>query len=69
MYKLKNGSQDSPSKNCTTADENTEDGSEDDLDCDEEPPYRLLIFLYHHHLSFLSYNVSKGYTPVNNQPN
>ncbi|XP_044595390.1 uncharacterized protein LOC123272572 isoform X3 [Cotesia glomerata] len=42
MYKLKNGSQDSSSKNCTTADENTEDGSEDDLDCDEEPPYRAL---------------------------
>ncbi|XP_057325089.1 uncharacterized protein LOC130667491 isoform X2 [Microplitis mediator] len=43
-YKLKNGPQDSPSKNCIPADENenTEDGSEDDLDCDDEPPYRAL---------------------------
>lgn len=46
-YKLKNGPQDSPSKNCIPVDENenTEDGSEDDLDCDDEPPYRLLILL------------------------
>lgn len=40
---LRNNSHDSPSKKSvksTSADNNTEDGSEDDLDCDEEPPYR-----------------------------
>lgn len=40
---MRNNSHDSPSKKSaksTSADNNTEDGSEDDLDCDEEPPYR-----------------------------
>ncbi|XP_011302252.1 uncharacterized protein PsGEF [Fopius arisanus] len=44
-HRLKNSSHDSPSRNsanCTPADGNTEDGSEDDLDCDGEPPYRAL---------------------------
>ncbi|KAK0179867.1 hypothetical protein PV327_005578 [Microctonus hyperodae] len=44
-HRLKNGAHDSPSKNssnCTPADGNTEDGSEDDLECDGEPPYRAL---------------------------
>ncbi|XP_034949072.1 uncharacterized protein PsGEF [Chelonus insularis] len=44
-HRLKNGIHDSPSRsstNCTPADGNTEDGSEDDLDCDGEPPYRAL---------------------------
>ncbi|XP_023288697.1 uncharacterized protein LOC105696840 [Orussus abietinus] len=44
-HRLRNGLQDSPgrnSPNCTPADGNTEDGSEDDLDCDGEPPYRAL---------------------------
>ncbi|KAF7997743.1 hypothetical protein HCN44_009141 [Aphidius gifuensis] len=42
---MRNNSNDSPSKKSaksTSADNNTEDGSEDDLDCDEEPPYRTL---------------------------
>lgn len=37
-HRLRNGLHDSP--NYTPADGNTEDGSEDDLDCDGEPPYR-----------------------------
>ncbi|CAK9810456.1 hypothetical protein ANTPLA_LOCUS6595 [Anthophora plagiata] len=44
-HRLRNGSQDSPGRNSpgyTPADGNTEDGSEDDLDCDGEPPYRAL---------------------------
>lgn len=42
-YRLRNGLHDSPGRNSpsyTPADGNTEDGSEDDLDCDGEPPYR-----------------------------
>lgn len=42
-HRLRNGLHDSPgcnSPNYTPADGNTEDGSEDDLDCDGEPPYR-----------------------------
>ncbi|XP_076160107.1 protostome-specific GEF [Ptiloglossa arizonensis] len=44
-YRLRNGLHDSPGRNSpsyTPADGNTEDGSEDDLDCDGEPPYRAL---------------------------
>ncbi|CAL7948000.1 unnamed protein product [Xylocopa violacea] len=43
--RLRNGPHDSPGRNSpgyTPADGNTEDGSEDDLDCDGEPPYRAL---------------------------
>ncbi|XP_015596759.1 uncharacterized protein LOC107268470 isoform X2 [Cephus cinctus] len=43
-HRLHNGPRDSSghnSPNCTPADGNTEDGSEDDLDCDGEPPYRF----------------------------
>lgn len=42
-HRLRNGLYDSPGRNSpsyTPADGNTEDGSEDDLDCDGEPPYR-----------------------------
>ncbi|KYQ58357.1 hypothetical protein ALC60_02777 [Trachymyrmex zeteki] len=44
-HRLRNGLHDSPGRNSpsyTPADCNTEDGSEDDLDCDGEPPYRAL---------------------------
>ncbi|XP_043276149.1 uncharacterized protein PsGEF [Venturia canescens] len=44
-HRFRPGPHDSPgrnSSNCTPADGNTEDGSEDDLDCDGEPPYRAL---------------------------
>ncbi|XP_076232377.1 protostome-specific GEF [Calliopsis andreniformis] len=44
-HRLRNGLHDSPGRNSpsyTPADGNTEDGSEDDLDCDGEPPYRAL---------------------------
>ncbi|XP_043518784.1 uncharacterized protein LOC122533274 isoform X2 [Frieseomelitta varia] len=44
-HRLRNGLHDSPGRNSpayTPADGNTEDGSEDDLDCDGEPPYRVL---------------------------
>ncbi|XP_076673856.1 protostome-specific GEF isoform X2 [Andrena cerasifolii] len=44
-HRLRNGLHDSPGRNSpsyTPADGNTEDGSEDDLDCDVEPPYRAL---------------------------
>ncbi|XP_015179195.1 PREDICTED: uncharacterized protein LOC107067842 isoform X2 [Polistes dominula] len=44
-YRLRNGLHDSPGRNSpnyVSADGNTEDGSEDDLDCDGEPPYRTL---------------------------
>ncbi|XP_017886338.1 uncharacterized protein LOC108628736 isoform X2 [Ceratina calcarata] len=44
-HRLRNGPHDSPGRNSpgyTPADGNTEDGSEDDLDCDGEPPYRAL---------------------------
>ncbi|XP_076228035.1 protostome-specific GEF isoform X1 [Nomia melanderi] len=44
-HRLRNGLYDSPGRNSpsyTPADGNTEDGSEDDLDCDGEPPYRAL---------------------------
>lgn len=44
-HRLRNGLLDSPGRNSpshTLADGNTEDGSEDDLDCDGEPPYRVL---------------------------
>ncbi|XP_063972686.1 uncharacterized protein Psgef isoform X2 [Diachasmimorpha longicaudata] len=44
-HRLRNSIHDSPSRNsanCTPVDGNTEDGSEDDLDCDGEPPYRAL---------------------------
>ncbi|KAL0124761.1 hypothetical protein PUN28_006547 [Cardiocondyla obscurior] len=43
-HRLRNGLHDSPGRNSpsyTPADGNTEDGSEDDLDCDGEPPYSL----------------------------
>lgn len=42
-HRLRNGLHDSPGRNSpgyTPADGNTEDGSEDDLECDGEPPYR-----------------------------
>lgn len=42
-HRLRNGLYDSPGRNSpnyTSVDVNTEDGSEDDLDCDGEPPYR-----------------------------
>ncbi|XP_033227024.1 uncharacterized protein LOC117179394 [Belonocnema kinseyi] len=44
-HKAGNGLTDSPGRNspaCASADGNTEDGSEDDLDGDGEPPYRAL---------------------------
>ncbi|XP_034194309.1 protostome-specific GEF [Osmia lignaria lignaria] len=44
-HRLRNGLHDSPGRNSpgyTPADGNTEDGSEDDLECDGEPPYRAL---------------------------
>ncbi|XP_043681403.1 uncharacterized protein LOC122635343 isoform X1 [Vespula pensylvanica] len=44
-HRLRNGLHDSPGRNSpnyASVDGNTEDGSEDDLDCDGEPPYRTL---------------------------
>ncbi|XP_020286362.1 uncharacterized protein LOC109855986 isoform X2 [Pseudomyrmex gracilis] len=44
-HRLRNGLHDSPGRNSPSyafPDGNTEDGSEDDLDCDGEPPYRAL---------------------------
>lgn len=42
---LRNGLYDSPGRNSPSrafsVDANTEDGSEDDLECDGEPPYRF----------------------------
>ena len=48
-HKVKNDLTDSPGRNspaCASADGNTEDGSEDNLDGDGEPPYRSVIIIY-----------------------